>query len=364
MKKLILFLVLTLSTITATAQIKVEVSETVELMSILARTAGYQEYSMDLAGQYTKDTEAWFAPYRQHAAVALAQELRNKYGIGYERVMNMAVHLNIEKGKLTLIGNRAELNNGVYDGWKNVDVDAFVDKLNQFYKDTRFHKFFEQHRAFYDEGMKSFETEMLPKFHQDWYARFYGTEAPGQFHIVINFTYGRHNNGVNRQLPGLPLEVFAIMGYQINPATAQPQWFPDLLIHEFNHSFVNPLLDNAANAALIEKVGQRLYAWSQPEMNNQAYNDWRIVINESIVRAAVFIYMMDNGLVDKQTLNEMFNEIWRNGFRWTPELVNSLRHYANHRDQYKTLGDYYPEIAKCLGQYITAEATRMQNALK
>lgn len=364
MKKIILSLFLAILAITATAQIKVEVSETVELLSILARTAGYPEYSMDLAGQYTTDTETWFAPYRQHAAVALAQDIRAKYGIGYERIMNMAVHLDIEKGKLALIGNRAELNNGVYNGWQNVDVDDFVEKLNQFYKDTRFHKFFEQHRAFYDEGIKNFETEVLPTFHQEWYAGFYGTEAPGQFHIVINFTYGRHNNGANRQLPGQPFEVFAIMGYQLNPATAQPQWFPDILIHEFNHSFVNPLLDNATNAALIEKVGQRLYTWSQPEMNNQAYNDWRIVINESIVRAAVFIYMKDNGLVSKQTLNDMFNEIWRNGFRWTPELVANLRYYANNRDKYKTLGDYYPEIAKCLEKYIIDEAGRMQNALK
>ncbi|MBQ7471473.1 MAG: DUF4932 domain-containing protein [Prevotella sp.] len=364
MKKNILSIILALAAITASEQIKVEVSETVELMNILARTAGYPEYSMDLAGQYTKDTEAWFTPYKQHAAVVLAQELRNKYGIGYERVMNMAVHLNIEKGKLTLIGNRAELNNGVYDGWKNVDVDDFVDKLNQFYKDTRFHKFFEQHRAFYDEGVKNFETEIMPKFHQEWYTRFYGTEASGQFHIIINFTYGRHNNGVNRQLPGQPFEVFAILGYQLNPTTAQPQWFTDVLVHEFNHSFVNPLLDNATNAALIEKVGQRLYMWSQPEMNNQAYNDWRIVINESIVRAAVFIYMMDNGLMSKQTFNEMFNETWRNGFRWTPELVNSLRYYANNRDLYPTLNDYYPEIARSLSKYIEDEATRMQNALK
>lgn len=365
MKKIILStIILAIAAITATAQIKVEVCETVELMSILARTAGYPEYSMDLAGQYTKDTEVWFAPYKQHTAVVLAQELRNKYGIGYERMMNMAVHLNIEKGKLTLIGNRAELNNGVYDGWKNVDVDDFVDKLNLFYKDTRFHKFFEQHRAFYDEGVKHFENEMMPKSHQDWFASFYGGEAPGQFHVVINFTYGGHSNGVNRQLPDQPFEVFAIMGYQLNPTTAQPQWFPDVLIHEFNHSFVNPLLDNTANAALIEKVGQRLYMWSQPEMNNQAYNDWRIVINESIVRAAVFIYMKDNGLIGKQTLNDMFNETWRNGFRWTPELVNSLRTYANNRDKYKTLNDYYPEIVKCLDQYIVTEATRMQNALK
>ncbi len=56
MKKIILSIILAVATLTVTAQIKVEVSETVELMSILARTAGYEEYSNDLAGQYTKDT--------------------------------------------------------------------------------------------------------------------------------------------------------------------------------------------------------------------------------------------------------------------------------------------------------------------
>lgn len=41
-------------TLRVEAQIKVEVSETVELMSILSRMAGFREYSMDMAGQYTK----------------------------------------------------------------------------------------------------------------------------------------------------------------------------------------------------------------------------------------------------------------------------------------------------------------------
>ena len=31
-------------------QVKVEASETIELMSIMARTAGYREYHMDMAG--------------------------------------------------------------------------------------------------------------------------------------------------------------------------------------------------------------------------------------------------------------------------------------------------------------------------
>lgn len=32
-------------------QVKVEASETIELMSIMARTAGFREYHMDMAGK-------------------------------------------------------------------------------------------------------------------------------------------------------------------------------------------------------------------------------------------------------------------------------------------------------------------------
>lgn len=360
MKKAIITTLLALLTISATAQIKVEVSEPVELMSILSRTAGFQEYSTDLAGQYTKDTEAWFAPYKGHPIISYYQRLHDNHDISYDAVMSMAVHLDISKGKVKFLGEKSDLEKR----WKNVDVDDFIARLNQFYTDTRFHEFFEQHRSFYDEGLKSFETNVMQFFHQDWYAQFYGTEPTELFRIVIGFTYGDHNNGVSRQLKGQPKEVFAICGYRLQPTTNQPVWDAALLIHEFNHSFVNPLLDNAANVALMEKTGMKLFQFSQPEMEQQAYSDWNTVINESVVRAAVFIYMLDNGLVNKNTPNFMFSEMWRKGFRWLPELVTSLRHYATHREQYKTLGDYYPEIARCLNKYIEDEVGRIQKSLK
>jgi len=96
-KKNIILILLTFVSLACQAQIKVEVSEAVELMSILSRTAGFEEYSKDMAGQYTKDTEEWFKPYQQHPIIPYYQEIRSKYGIGYEKVMNMAVHLEIAK---------------------------------------------------------------------------------------------------------------------------------------------------------------------------------------------------------------------------------------------------------------------------
>lgn len=342
------------------AQIKAEVFETVELMSILSRTAGFPEYNGDLAGQYTKDTETWFAPHKNHPIIAYYQGLRSNYGISYDAVMSMAVHLDINKGKINLLGEKSDLEKR----WHNVDTDDFVARLNQFYTDARFHEFFQQHRTFYDDGLKNFETNVLSFFHQDWYARFYGTDATEQYRIVIGFTYGDYNNGAARQLKGQPREVFSICGYKLNPSTGQPSWDAAYLIHEFNHSFVNPLLDNAANVALIENTGRKLFQFSQFEMQQQAYNDWNTVINESIVRAAVFIYALDNKLVNRNTSQFMLEEMYRRGFRWTPELVTALRNYSSNREQYKTLNDFYPEIARCLAKYVDDETERIVKALK
>ena len=95
----------------ANAQIIVEASETVELMAILSRTAGFREYCMDMGGQYTKDTEAWLAPYKQHPAVAYMKDLRSKYNIGYDAVMTMAINLETDGKKVTMTGEKLNLGN-------------------------------------------------------------------------------------------------------------------------------------------------------------------------------------------------------------------------------------------------------------
>ncbi|MBO4549267.1 MAG: DUF4932 domain-containing protein, partial [Bacteroidaceae bacterium] len=256
-------------------QLKVEVSEEVELMSILSRAAGRPEFSNDLAAQYSKDVESWFSEYRQHPMVTYYQDIIAKYGIGYDRVTNMAIHLEIAKGKVKLIGNRSELING----WENMDLDDFIKRLNKYYKDTRFHEFFEQHQSFYQDFLKTYQTSVVPHIHPEWYSKFFnGTEPTDRFRAIIGFTYGTTNNGAWRQLPGQPREVFAVLGYQIVPMKGRPLYDASLPIHEYAHAFVNPLLDNPDNAASIESVGQELLQLSQAAMQQQAYPTWQIVV--------------------------------------------------------------------------------------
>ncbi|MBR5656572.1 MAG: DUF4932 domain-containing protein [Prevotella sp.] len=367
-KKTILTVLFALLTLSAMAQkktndaIKVEVSETVELMSILSRIAGFQEYCMNMGGQYTKDTETWFAEFKSHPIIPYYQNIRAKQGVSHDAVMSMAIHLEIDKGKIKFIGDKGEL-----DRWKNVDIDDFIVRLNDFYTATRFHEFFEQHKVFYAEGLRTYEANVMKYFHQDWYARFYGTEPTEQFRVVIGFTNGGGNYGPSRQLPGQSKEVFAIAGYYVDPETGKVfedgMAYASTLIHEFNHSFVNPLLEKETNVTMLKDIGQNLLRLSPIGMKRQNYASWNTVLNESVVRAAVIIYMLDNGYSAKQLQQEMYDQVCRD-FRWMPELVTALRHYATHRDLYPTLNDYNPEIARCLRSFLDTETVRMKKALE
>lgn len=80
-----------------------QANENVELMGILSRMAGYPEYRMDVAGQYIKDIDSCFKDYAEHPAVLLMKELRNTYGIAYDAVMSMAIHLQKKGNAFSLV---------------------------------------------------------------------------------------------------------------------------------------------------------------------------------------------------------------------------------------------------------------------
>lgn len=85
-------------------------------------------------------------------------------------------------------------------------------------------------------------------------------------------------------------------------------------------------------------------------MEQQHYNDWHIVINESLVRAAVIAYFYEHGY-HQFAVNTLTNETMGQGFPWMLDVVAALRHYSTHREQYPTLNNFYPEIARILSKY-------------
>jgi hypothetical protein len=71
------------------------VDERVELLSIVFRLAGNPEYNMNTLPKYSQQIDGYFAPYKTHAAVRMAQALRAKRGVSHEfnhSFVNPAVH--------------------------------------------------------------------------------------------------------------------------------------------------------------------------------------------------------------------------------------------------------------------------------
>lgn len=361
-KSLILMIYLLLSChITAQAQAKAEVSETVELVSVIARLAGLEEYSTTYGGSYVEDINNWFSNYKNHEAVIYQQELRSKYIIAYDAVASMGVHLVVDNG-LVKFGYEKEF---LESRWQEVDLNTYLSKLNKFYSDTHFHEFFTSHKDYYETALSAYDRNVLPYFHQDWYEKFYGTESNEYYRVIIGFGNGGENYGCKRKLDNNKCDVFNISCYFESDKYYSNGWnYASLLVHEFNHSFVNPLIENSdSNYALVKDASDWMFEFSKWAMSlAQAYNNSRTVMNESVVRAAVLVYLQENGFTMDQIKTQMYEEISR-GFTWTPELFNALQYYSSHRDQYGTLNDYYPEIAKCLDKYVAKERERIDQSI-
>lgn len=337
-----------------------QANEDVELMGILSRMAGFPEYRMDVAGQYIKDIDSCFKDYTEHPAVLRMKELRNTYGISYDAVMSMALHLQKDGENFSLVHEEAST---LDVRWDKVDKVKFLGLLTDFYRDSRFHLFFESHKEVYEKGIRAYDEEVARHLDINWYESFYGNKPEEKYSVIIGFCNGHGNYGVNRHAKGKEKEVFAIVGYSVNQEN-QPQYskeYLSTLVHEFNHSFVNCLLDEQKypdHVKALEQAGSFLYLITQATMRQQAYGSWQTMINESLVRAAVICYMMDKGYAPEEVRNELLVQIQRD-FRWTPELVRLLRKYEKKRNRYANLESFYPHIIRFFTDYAEKEHKRM-----
>lgn len=336
-----------------------QVNENLELMSILSRMAGFPEYNMDMAGQYIKDMDNYFKDNTDHPAVQYMKGLRNKYGISFDAVMSMAIHLDNRNGTLSLVEEDIPT---LEKRWKNVDKNEFLSYLNSFYKDTNFNEFFKAHKDLYNRGLKSYQDNVIKHFDIDWYADFYGNEPQETFSVIIGFCNGGNNYGVNRQLTGKRKEVFAIAGYYVDKEDTpmyNKEYLPTL-IHEFNHSFINHYLDETKYPDFVkelEPAATDLFMSSRWSMAKQAYGNWKTVINESLVRAAVICYMLDKEYKPEEIRNELLEQVQRN-FRWMPELVSLLRKYEKEQSKYENFENFYPNVIDFFNEYKEKENKR------
>ena len=365
MKRIILLVLATLIISTSYAQsndigkIKANYDERIELMSIICHLAGFQEYNMNIGGDYITDIDNYFADVRNHPAVEMMDSLRRVYGISFDSPMAFAVNLEKNGNGFVLINDSV----APEKRWKGVDLKKATATISDFYNKSNFANFFELHKPFYEKICSIFDANVISKFNQSWYEQFYGVPPTDSFEVILGFTNGGGNYGPSRQLAGKPRDVYAIIGYALDDNgepyySSEPEMYLNTLVHEFNHSFVNPLADNPAFVQKMQLAGDAMLSYSRKVMRKNAYSTWQNLVNESIVRAAVIIYLMDNEFPQDKIRQSVIDEM-SVGFYWMPDLVKCLQYYAQHRDKYSSIDLYYDEISDFFNNYANSNSEKI-----
>jgi len=345
MKKLFLSIVLIAITFIVNAQqITTKVDERVELMSLVFRLAEAQEYLNAPASPYTQKVDDYFLPYKNHKLIEYTQFLRNNYGIGYNAPMSLAVHLQIENGKIKLNPNFNK--NQIEYRWHLDSLPKYIGLLNDFYKKSKFDKFFKSNSDFYAKVEQNFTTQITDNVDFTWFETFFGTK-PEQFNLVVGLLnsggYGAHTETLNGEK-----EIFSIISYWQIDSLGIPQYSEgtaDFVAHEFNHSFVNPLIDKFYIE--LQPQAERFYTLVEEEMRALKYGSVKIYLYEMLVRACATKYTADDSNNPYSQLDWwlLCNEK-SNGFLWIDTLYYSLKIYEKNRDKYLTLESFIPEIVK------------------
>ena len=323
------------------------VDRNVELMSVVWRLAGKPEYSAPNFKMYTDRIEAHFGEYRSHELIDFVHSIIRDNGIAYDAVALMAAHLD---KKLNL---RQDVAPGSLEGrWSGVDKERFVELLKKFAAETRFDEFFAGNAEMYAEASRRF-TSVCGAVDLDWYAKFFGVEPKGNFIIINGLGVGLQNYGFSVKRTDGDEEIYAVMGaWSVDGegmAVFPMEDYVPVLLHEFNHSFVNHL--TARHREAFRDSGERLFAVYGDAMRTQAYDNWETMLNEALVRAAVIKYMKDHGVAQEVLAAMVRRESRNNGFQWTGLLMAELDKYDEARDEYPTLDDYMPRLAEAYVQW-------------
>jgi len=347
LKRLVLALWLALSAHCACASTKIvaQVDPRVELMSIVMRLAGAEEYNMPASkSPYSEEVDKCFSTFKTHEAIKAVKAIRFSTGVGYDAPMSLAVHLD-DVRHLKLLINPTKPPTTFDSRWKPQQTEEFLVKLRAFVKDTKFEEFIGSHQAFYKKACGKMDALLARFAFAEWSDGFFGPRPNGQMSVAIGLLNGGGNYGVSASLPSGKLIVEPVIGAWQFDKEGVPVFtnrISGLLIHEFSHTYANRLV--LEHLTKLKAAGEKMFKANADQFRSQAYSGGETVLCESMVRACTVRFIRETGSKGDAT-RALLNEI-NNGFWWTDGLADLFDEYMASRSKYKVLADFMPRVVE------------------
>ena len=275
-------------------EIKVKVDKRIELLGVCLRLSCYKEKLPSLVIElknypYLEEVEKWFTPFKEHKAIKTLNEIIKTLSFGYDAPVFLMLQVD---DNLNFYGQdrypfATRLN-------KSPLVLKFLDELKDFVKVSKFDKFFDSHKEFYNSEIDSFNkalplNDVLPfmrkLFHKDF--------ADREFNIILSLLSTSGGYGCS-DITGK--KFYCVDSKRRDAQNNASGWGYDSragarshYLHEFCHSIINPLTDKYIKQienfeipnAEKERLARNAYAGNVP------------IINEFIIRAIQVCYIKD-----------------------------------------------------------------------
>lgn len=327
------------------APVEVGVDPRVELLCIVARFAGFEEYDMpNSRSAYATRVEEHFGAQRGHPAVARMVVLRSLSGIGYDAVPSLALHLDgIER--LELVAPLEPRPERLDARWQPAATLAFLEELRDFARASRAAHFFEDERDYYAEVERRFAERIAQSSALDWFDRFFGARAQASYRAIPGLLCGGGNYGLGVRLGDGRLEsitpIFGCSRWDADGLPVFDEGYLSLFIHELCHSYTNPFVDR--HEGRLRAAGERIFASCAERMRSQAYGTWKTMLYESLVRASV-VRCRSVLEGEKAGREQAAYEVQRS-FLWVPALAELFAAYEVEREQYPDFESFMPRVA-------------------
>jgi hypothetical protein len=325
--------------------INIKVDPTIELFCTIHRLANTDQYTTNKFPSYISDIEEYFEEFQNHAAVRLAIQQRNQNRINGSAPMSLAVYLN-SPPLLTSKNAFFPPPEGLDHRWTENEINEFIDAVKLFSIDSDFMDFFESKQEMYNRSINNLYNYIKNDSILQWFKMYFGYQ-PGKYSIILGMQNGNGNYGLTVTHIDSTKEYIAILGASTKRWSNTPKfsdyWILPTIVHEFCHSYVNPLVDD--NYENFKLSADQIFVKEPPVY----YYHAKTMIQEYLVRACTIRFFYSKN--DQGTISRRIKIDKKDGFPAIEELVELLNDYEENRDKYVNFVDFIPEIQSFFNSY-------------
>lgn len=305
-----------------------------------------------------EDATVYFQDYKDHDAVKKLTNLIKRTGI------DGPVGLMLHYSELPLISLLYDLDNrilksfsdngNIIDGQR--EINEFIEAFTDFYIQANVETFLIKQDTYYQKAIEDVKKNLPPSGFIATLEMYYGKQNKA---YILNpapvlfpgFGFGK------RIVTDDGLVVFNTFGPFPSSFESNSEFhyhfdnadkIRDLSVHEFGHSFVNPITELTENKELIEQYAY-LFDPLKEHMGKQGYRTWWICVTEHLVRLGEIRIAM--AMQDHETADKLRNDYTvHRHFIYLPHLEAKITEYENNRDKYPTFSDFFPLLLNAFSE--------------